>query len=135
VHLSYFYKQQNSYLSSTQNFIVNTNDFLFERADVLPNEGPISGTLFQDRAGLITVNTSDIHSRARTRMLTEWQERWNDSEMGRYCYSILPRVLVETWMASAVDERVFLVAMSSLASNHTGTWAHLQKINVVQDAL
>jgi hypothetical protein len=38
-------------------------------------------------------------------------------------------------MASTVDERVFLVAMSKLASNHTGTRAHLQSINVVQDAL
>jgi hypothetical protein len=33
-----------------------------ERADVLANEGSISGTLFQDQAGLITVNTSDIHT-------------------------------------------------------------------------
>jgi hypothetical protein len=38
-------------------------------------------------------------------------------------------------MASTVDERVFLVAMSRLASNHTGIRAHLQRINVVQDAL
>jgi hypothetical protein len=34
-------------------------------------------------------------------------------------------------MASKEDERVFLVAMSRLASNHTGTRAHLQRINVV----
>jgi hypothetical protein len=32
---------------------------------------------FQDHAGLTTVNTSDIHTRARTRLLTEWQESWN----------------------------------------------------------
>jgi hypothetical protein len=38
-------------------------------------------------------------------------------------------------MASTVDERSFLVAMSRLASNHTGTRAHLQRINVVQDAI
>jgi hypothetical protein len=37
-------------------------------------------------------------------------------------------------MASTVDERVFLVAMSRLASNHTGTRAQLERINVVQDA-
>jgi ribonuclease HI len=46
-----------------------------ERAHVLANEGSISGTLFQDKAGLTTVNKSDIHTRARTRLLTEWQER------------------------------------------------------------
>jgi hypothetical protein len=34
-------------------------------------------------------------------------------------------------MASTVDERAFLVVMSRLASNHTDTWAHLQRINVV----
>jgi ribonuclease HI len=109
-----------------------------KRADILANEGSISRTtrtLFQDRTGLTTVNTSDIHTRARTRMLTEWQERWNDSEMGRYCYSVVPAVSVEAWMASAVDERVFLVAMSRLTSNHTGTRGHFRRINVVGNAL
>jgi hypothetical protein len=91
------------------------------------------GTLHQ--AELPTVNASDIHTRARTRLLTEWQKRLSDSEMGRYCYSIVPSVSIEAWMASAVDERVFLVAMSRLASNHTSTRAHLLKINVVQDVL
>jgi hypothetical protein len=38
-------------------------------------------------------------------------------------------------MATTVDESVYLVAMSRLASNHTGTRAHLQRINVVQNAL
>jgi hypothetical protein len=106
-----------------------------ERADVLANEGSISGTLFQDQAGFTTVNASDIHTGARIRLLTEWQEKWNDSEMGRYCYSIVPRVSIEAWMASTVDERFFLVAMSRLASNHTGTRVHLQRINVVREAL
>jgi hypothetical protein len=78
-----------------------------ERADRLAKEGSIYGTLFQDQAGLTTVNTSDIHICARTRLLTEWQERWNDSEMCGYCCSIVPRVSFEAWMASTVDERVF----------------------------
>jgi hypothetical protein len=106
-----------------------------EVTDILAKEGSTSGALFQDQAGLTTVNTSDIHTRARTRLLTEWQERWNDSKMGRYCCSIVPGVSLEAWMASTVDEKIFLVAMSRLASNHTGTQAHLQRINVVQDAL
>jgi hypothetical protein len=53
-----------------------------ERADILAYEGSISGALFQNQAGLTIVNTSDIHTRARTRLLTEWQESWNDSENG-----------------------------------------------------
>jgi hypothetical protein len=84
-----------------------------ERTDLLANDGLISGILF-----LTTVNTSDIHTRARTRLLlTEWQKGWNDSEMGRYCYLIVLRVLVEK--ACTVNERVFLVAMTRLASSHT----------------
>jgi hypothetical protein len=43
------------------------------RADVLAKEGSISGTLFQDQAGLATVKTYHIHTRARTKLLTEWQ--------------------------------------------------------------
>jgi hypothetical protein len=106
-----------------------------ERADILAKEGSTAGTLFQDQAGLTTVNASVIHTRARTKLLTEWQERWNESEMGHYCYSIVPSVSVEARMASTVNERVFLVAISRLASNHTGTRVHLQRIDVVEDAL
>jgi hypothetical protein len=100
------------------------NLFRDERPDILANEGSISGILFQDKAGLTTVNKSDIHTCARTRLLTEWQERWNDSEMFRYCYSIVPRVSIEAWMVATVAERVFFVAMS-----------RLQRMNVVQNAL
>jgi hypothetical protein len=46
-----------------------------EWAGVVANEGLFSGIFFQDQAGLTTVNTSDIHTCARTRLLTEWQER------------------------------------------------------------
>jgi hypothetical protein len=45
----------------------------------------ISGNLFQDQATLTIVNKSNIHIRARTRLLTECQKRWNNSNMGRYC--------------------------------------------------
>jgi hypothetical protein len=38
-------------------------------------------------------------------------------------------------MASTVDKRIFLAAMSRVAFNHTGTRSHLQKINIVQDDL
>jgi hypothetical protein len=55
-----------------------------ERADILANEGSILGTLFQDQPGMTTVNASDIHTRARTRLHTEWQGRWNGGEMSRY---------------------------------------------------
>jgi hypothetical protein len=86
-----------------------------ERADVLANEESISGILFQDQAGLITVNTFDIYTRGRTRLLTEWEKK-----MSRYCYSIISRVSITAWMASTVDISVFLFAISWLASNQTG---------------
>jgi hypothetical protein len=43
--------------------------------------------------------------------------------------TLVLRVAIEGWMASILDE----MALSRLASNHTGTWAHLQRINFVQD--
>jgi hypothetical protein len=93
------------------------------KRSVLANEGSISGILFQDQAGL-----------KRTRLLTEWQKGWNDSEMGRYCHLIVLRVLVEAWMASAVDERVFLVTMTRLTSSHTGkTIDFLLSNNFIKD--
>jgi hypothetical protein len=38
-------------------------------------------------------------------------------------------------MAFVVDEMVFLVAMSKLDINHTGTQARLKRLNVVQNAV
>jgi hypothetical protein len=37
---------------------------------------------------------------------------YRTNDMGRYCYLIVTRVSVKAWMASTVDEKVFLVAMS-----------------------
>jgi hypothetical protein len=42
--------------------------------DVLAKEGSIAKTLFQDQTGLTTINTCDIHTRATTRLLTEWRK-------------------------------------------------------------
>jgi hypothetical protein len=44
-----------------------------ERTEVPAKDGSISESLFQDQAGLTTENTSDIHTRARTKLLTERQ--------------------------------------------------------------
>jgi hypothetical protein len=87
-------------------------------------EGSISETLFQDQVGLLTVNTSDIHTSAKTRLLTEWPLSLFNSTGGS----------IKAWMASMVENRVLWVAMSRWASNHTGTRVHLQRVNVVQDA-
>jgi hypothetical protein len=43
-----------------------------ERAEILAKQGSIFETLFQDQAELTTINTSDIHTRARIKLLTEW---------------------------------------------------------------
>jgi hypothetical protein len=104
-----------------------------ERTDVLAKEGSISGTLLQDQARPTTLNTIDICTCAKTKLLTEWQKIWSSSDMGHYCYSIVPVVLIEACNAFTVDDRAFLVVMSTLASNHTDTRIHLQRINVVQD--
>jgi hypothetical protein len=37
---------------------------------------------------------------------------------------------VETWMASTVHDKAFLVAMSRLAPNNSGTRTHIRRINV-----
>jgi hypothetical protein len=41
--------------------------------------------------------------------------------MASYCYFIVPRISIEVWIASTVDERTFWVEMCRLTSNHTGT--------------
>jgi hypothetical protein len=89
-----------------------------ERTDVLTNERSISGTLFQD-----PLSTRLTFTLARTRLLMAGKmERQRD---GPLLLLIVPRVSIEAWMAATVDEKVFLVATSRLASNHTA-WHSVQ---------
>jgi hypothetical protein len=52
----------------------------------------------------------------------------------RYCYSVAPKV-VSPWVSAMTFQRMDIVYLSRLASNHTRTTAHLQRINIVNDAL
>jgi RNase H len=106
-----------------------------EEADALAKAGATSGDSFQEATGLPTANLADLRAGAFTRLKDEWQKEWDKSDMGRYCFSIMPQVSCTPWIVDMSLERKFIVYLARIASNHTRTGSHLQRINIVNDAL
>jgi hypothetical protein len=55
--------------------------------------------------------------------------------MGRYAFSIFPRVRLSPWFLNVVADRPIFTVIFRLISNHTRVRAHLSRINNVAEAL
>jgi hypothetical protein len=55
--------------------------------------------------------------------------------MGRYAFSIFPRVRLCPWFSDVVADRPVITVISRLISNHTRVRAHLSRMNIVAEAL
>jgi hypothetical protein len=67
---------------------------------------------------------------AKIRMSQEWQLRWNQSDMGRYAYSIFPQIPKKPWFTKLETERKFITTINRLISNHTCLNTHLYRIGI-----
>lgn len=64
-----------------------------------------------------------------------WQNQWNHSDLGRFCYGILPNVKLKPWYSGINCDRSFIKNMSRLISNHFTLNAHLFRIKITQTNL
>jgi hypothetical protein len=55
--------------------------------------------------------------------------------MGRYAFSIFPRVRLSPRFLDVVADRPVITAISRLISNHTRVTAHLSRMNIVAEAM
>jgi hypothetical protein len=77
---------------------------------------------------------NDIFSLAKKRLLEEWQSRWVEDEMGRFTFSIYPKVSLRSWFNDMAEtDRSFVVTTSRILSNHTRTRTHLYRIRIIAD--
>lgn len=96
-----------------------------EQADILAKLGAIRGIIY-DRE----ICPSEYHPIFKKNSLNDWQNSWNESEFGRWCYSICPQVKHSPWFHNISASRNFICLFSRLMSNHYNCSSHLYRINV-----
>jgi hypothetical protein len=101
-----------------------------EMVDRIAKESAASGNLY--RGGALEC---DLRPQMKCCLLMDWQSRWDGGDMGRYAFSIFPRVRLSPWFLDVVADRPVITGISHLISNHTRVRAHLSRINIVAEAL
>ena len=96
-----------------------------ERADSLAKEGALNGEIHER-----PIDFNEFFSASRQRTLANWQTAWNESDLGRWLYSIIPKVSTNPWFKGLDVGRDFIRVMSRLMSNHYTSDAHLYRVGL-----
>lgn len=69
-------------------------------------------------------------------LLRSWHVRWSKADLGRFCYSIVPRPSLKPWYQKFQNiNRVEIRTACRIASNHYRLNNHLNRINITNSAL
>jgi hypothetical protein len=101
-----------------------------EMVDRIAKDFAVSGNLY--RGGALECV---LCPQMKSCLLMDWQRRWDGRDIGRYAFSIFPRVRLSAWFLNVVADRLVFTVISRLISNHTRVKAHLSRINIVGEAL
>jgi ribonuclease HI len=86
-----------------------------EIVDRIAKESAASGNLY--RGGALECN---LCAQMKSCLLMDWQSRWDGGDMGRYAFSIFPRVRLSPWFLDVVADRPVITVVSRLISNQLG---------------
>jgi hypothetical protein len=98
--------------------------------DRIAKEFATSGNLY--RGGALEC---DLCPQMKSCLSMDWQSRWDGGGMGRYSFSIFPRIRLSPWFLDVVADRPVITVIYRLISNHTRVRAYLSRINIVAEAL
>ena len=102
-----------------------------ERADSLAKTAAFEGE--PSNTALDFSNFLSIH---RSGCVTDWQARWRNGELGRFCFSILNNVSLSTWFQKFGElNRYSVTILSRIIANHTRLKDHLNRINIEDSSL
>jgi ribonuclease HI len=107
----------------------------------IPSHAGISGNERVDRVAKIAAmgdrifevppHCIDFLPLAKSRIKLEWQQRWAQSEMGRFTYSIFPTIPKIPWFVKLKAERQTITTINRIISNHTCLKPHLHRIGII----
>jgi ribonuclease HI len=77
----------------------------------------------------------DYFPLAKSRIFGLWQNKWDQSDMGRYTYSVFPTIPRKPWFTKLEAERRVITAINRMISNHTCLNTHLYRIGIKDSQL
>lgn len=72
-----------------------------------------------DRTQNLTLHSSELPAAQMVARLEKWQQCWNESDKGRFCYSILTNVKMFSWFKATNWNRQEIVFWNRVIANHT----------------
>lgn len=77
----------------------------------------------------------DLINMPKKTLIVGWQRQWTEDELGRFTHSIMPKVSYKPYLLHTKLSRSQWTVLGRLLSNHYRRHSHLQRINIVDDAL
>jgi ribonuclease HI len=101
-----------------------------EKADSLAKVGAMEGDIYERHIAF-----NEFFHIFRQQSLVSWQNKWSEDCLGRWLYSIIPKVSKQPWFKGLDVSRDFIRVMSRLMSNHYNLNAHLSRIELRDSGL
>ena len=86
-----------------------------------------------NRRSMETLHFSDLQASLHKLQAERWQDQWNNSDKGRFCFSILPKVNEKPWFQNVLFSRKRIIFWNRIIANHTTTNASLNRFNIVEN--
>lgn len=102
-----------------------------ERADNLAQEA----INFPDKTHNLALHFSELPTTLMVARSEKWQTQWNNSEKGRMCHSILPKIQPKPWYKGTYLDRPTIVFWNRIISNHTRSKDSLNRNGIVQSPI
>lgn len=83
----------------------------------------------------IALHFSEIPAARRAALLEKWQMQWNNSDKGRFCYSIIPKIKTTAWYKETPFDRKSIIFWNRIISNHTRCKNSLNRFLIINSPL
>jgi hypothetical protein len=87
--------------------------------------GALEGNIYQRQIAF-----NEFYSLVRQNAHTNWQHKWNEDELGRWLYSIIPKVSLNPWFKGCNLSRDFICTISRIMANHSYLGAMLFRVKL-----
>ena len=102
-----------------------------ERADELAEQAVNEPDVIHD----LVLHFSEIPAARRAACLEKWQMQWQNSEKGRFTYSILTAVKTKPWYKESSFNRTSIVFWNRIIANHTRSKDSLNRNKIINSPL
>ena len=83
----------------------------------------------------IALHFSEVPAARRAARSEKWQMQWNNSDKGRFTYSIIPTIKSTTWYKNSTFDRKEIVFWNRIISNHTRCKNDLNRYKIVNSPM